>query len=137
MALAEASDDPEFAEVDTWTLNTATITATGASGIPITITGSEASASGTITINTTQAATGPHHWDNGDNWSTGAVPASSDEVYVESANSIIKYGLPTSLTLDRFVCRLGQVGLPDRNPAGYTSIVPCARCLAVSMFNWG
>ncbi len=34
MALAEASDDPEFAEVDTWTLNTSTITATGAKRYP-------------------------------------------------------------------------------------------------------
>lgn len=122
-ALADASSDPEFNEIE-WTVLSAVITATSEPGLPVTISVSETAASGTITPSTTQAATGPNHWDNIDNWSTGAVPTTSDEVFIESSAVAVKYGLPTSLTLDKFVHKAGSLGLPDRNPAGYREYRP-------------
>lgn len=117
-ALAAASDEAEFEEV-TFTVATTKITATGTAGVPFTMTVSEASASGTIATTTTISATGPFHWDNAANWSTGSVPANSDEVFVELSNTYILYGFPTGLTLAKFVQSAGYVGLPDDNENGY------------------
>jgi hypothetical protein len=123
-ALAAASTDPEFREL-VWTVNAAVITATGAvAGVPVTIGGSEVSSSGTITLAVVTAATGPNHWDNADNWSTGAVPVNSDEVFFE-ANVAALYGLPSSgLTLAKFIMRAGRIGLPDTNASGYAEYRP-------------
>lgn len=116
-ALADASTEAEFEEID-FTVVSAVITATGTAGIPFTLTVSEASASGTIGTSTTVNPTGPYHWDNAVNWSTGSVPVNSDEVYVEAAVEI-RYGFPTGLTLAKFVQSQGFVGLPDENESGY------------------
>jgi hypothetical protein len=116
-ALAAGSTDAEFGEI-TWTVNAAVITATSTAGLPVTIAVSETAASGTIALSNVTAATGPNHWNNAKNWSTGSVPTTNDEVFLEQ-DLAVKYGLPTSLTLDRFVHRLGELGLPSRNPAGY------------------
>jgi len=118
-ALANASSDPEFTECD-WEVVSDVITATSPVGVPVTISASDAAALGTITPSTTQTATGPHHWDNVDNWSTGAVPTTADEVFIESSAVAVKYGLPTSLTLGKFVHKYGSLGLPDRNTGGYS-----------------
>lgn len=118
-ALAAASDEPEFGEV-TFTVATTKVTATGTAGLPFTMTVSEASTSGTIATSTSVDATGPSHWDDAANWSTGSVPANSDEVYVELEDVWIKYGFPTGLTLAKFVMSAGSVGLPDVNSNGYT-----------------
>lgn len=123
-ALCAASSDPEFREVKTWVANSGVITATGTDGIPITIAVSKSSVSGTAVAATAQAATGPYFWDNVDNWDINAVPATNDEVYIESTDSIIKYGLPTSLTLSKLYVRLGSLGLPDRADGGYTEYRP-------------
>lgn len=117
-ALADASDAAEFGEI-TFTVVGAVITATGTAGVPFTMTVAEASSSGTIGTSTTTAATGPYHWSNAANWSTGSVPANSDEVYVETRGAEIRYGFPTGLTLARFVQSQGIVGLDDINPLGY------------------
>lgn len=117
-ALADASEEAEFEEV-TFTVVSTTITATGAPGIPFTMTASEASTSGTITPSTEVDATGPYHWDSGVNWTGGSVPANSDEVYVELDEVEIRYGFPTGLTLAKFVMTAGSVGLPDVNSEGY------------------
>ena len=41
---------------------------------------------GDATESTTQAATGPWHWDNADNWSGGAVPANDDVVVFKDSD---------------------------------------------------
>jgi hypothetical protein len=115
---AAASSDPEFKEA-TWSVNSGVVTATGSAGIPLTITASETAASGSVAVSTTQSATGPYHWDNADNWSTGSVPTTSDEVYFESDQAIARYGLPTSLTLAKLYVRRGSIGLPERATGGY------------------
>lgn len=114
-ALLAASTEPEFREV-TWTNpSSAVVTATGVtSGKPITISTS-ASGSATITGGTETVATGPNHWDNADNWSGGAVPVSTDDVFIEGGADIL-YGLDqsavdlTSLTIRRSYS--GRIGLP-------------------------
>lgn len=72
---------------------------------------------------TTTAATGPYHWDEPANWSTGAAPANGDEVYLADSSVDVRYGLEQSaVTLDKLdIARsyTGRVGLPQRQRAGY------------------
>lgn len=117
-ALAAASEAQEFREI-TWTVNSNVITGTSPSGVPVSISVADTAASGSIGTTTTQAATGPNHWDNNDNWSGGAVPTTSDEVFIEDRNVKIRYGLPSALTLAKVRHIAGEVGLPDRNSSGY------------------
>lgn len=126
LALLVASNAPEVKEI-AWSLVSATLTATSTAGIPVTITASKVSASGTFVKTAVQAATGPYHWDNVLNWSTGAVPVNTDEVYLDETYYSILYGLPTTgsaLTLNKFYVKRGQVGLPDRNTLGYNEYRP-------------
>ncbi len=117
VALCQANTSIEFREA-TWTVLGAVITATSTAGIPIEVASAETAASGSITDATPQAATGPNHWDDVENWSTGAVPTTADEVYVDRESIALLYGLPTSLSLGKFVHSRGQVGLPDNNASG-------------------
>lgn len=117
-AAAAASTDAEFREI-TWTVVGSTVYATSVAGIPFTLEVSETSTSGTLTPSTTQAATGPYHWDDAENWSGTTVPTSGDDVYLEH-DLAVKYGLPTSLTIDSLTIRQGELGLPVINPSGYT-----------------
>lgn len=117
-ALAAASEHAEFKEC-TWEVLAAVITATSRSGLPVTIEVADTAASGALGTSVTQQATGPNHWNNADNWSNGAVPTTSDEVYIEDKNVKVKYGLPSALTLALVRHRAGEVGLPERNAAGY------------------
>lgn len=116
--LCQRSNDPEFREI-TWTVLSAVITATSTAGVPVTITTSDTAASGASAVSNVQAATGPNHWNNIANWSTGAVPTTADEVTIADKSIAFKYGLPTSLTLGKFQHLAGQVGLPDFNVSGY------------------
>lgn len=118
LALLQAATEAEFVEI-TWTSDAGVITATSTAGLPVTITTSDTAASGTSTKANVQAATGPNHWDEATNWSTGAVPTTADEVFIDDASVAVKYGLPTSLTLGKFVHTAGQLGLPNRNASGY------------------
>lgn len=117
--LCNASTDGEFQDVNTWANVAGVITMTGNAGVPITITSSETSTSGTAVTATTTTATGPSHWDNIDNWDTGAVPTTNDSVYVDDPDYAIKYGLPSGLTLTKLVVYRGQLGLPIENVLGY------------------
>jgi hypothetical protein len=87
-------------------------------GNPITITAADNSAAGTITPATPQAATGPNHWDNADNWDTGTVPASDDTVILRGSSVPIWHGLPNA-TLEcsvmHYMSNTGDVGLPEVN----------------------
>lgn len=115
-AACRASTAAEFLEI-TWSDATNVVTATSAAGLPVSISVAETASSGTATLANVQAATGPNHWSNAANWSGGVVPATSDEVFIESNVSVL-YGLPTSLELAKFVQTAGRIGLPDTSETG-------------------
>jgi len=85
-------------------------------GVPFTITFATDSASGTIGSETVvQAATGPNHWDNADNWSGGNVPADDDVVQFRDSNVDCSYGLPDDsreVLLILYNSWTGELGLP-------------------------
>jgi hypothetical protein len=87
-------------------------------GVPITITASETSTSGTLTPATAQTATGKHFWDNAKNWDTGTVPANDDTVVFRDSDVSVKYGLPNAsleVTLLQYMTYTGEIGLPPTN----------------------
>jgi hypothetical protein len=91
---------PEFREV-TATVASAVLTLTADTlvGKPFTVTTSETTAStdGVVgTPSTTTAATGPHHFDNADNWSTGSVPVDADDIWFDSGSVSCLYALSQS-----------------------------------------
>lgn len=64
-------------------------------GVPFTLSVTETTAgSGVATETTLQAATGPWHWDNGDNWTGGSAPANDDVVVFRDNNVPCLYSLP-------------------------------------------
>ena len=85
----------EFREV-TASVSGSVVTLIGnEAGKPFTLTVTESTAgSGTATQATSTAATGKHHWDNGDNWSGGSAPANDDTVVFKDSNVSCLYGLP-------------------------------------------
>lgn len=125
-AALDASTIAEFTEV-TWTVNGATITATGVTaGNEIIFSVDTDSASGTITPTELIAATGPNDWNNADNWSGGAVPGNGDDVTIDRrALSSITMGLDqsavtlASLYVYQNFDQQTIIGLPDQNAAGY------------------
>ena len=124
LAAWEVADDiyPEFAEADVAD-STTTLTVTGTTiGVPITIT-SSATGSATCVTATSTAATGKNFWSNVDNWDGGAVPVSTDTVYIENSDVSILYGLDqNAVTLTSLVVEAtytGDIGLPDTNVSGY------------------
>lgn len=102
------------------------LTLTGQSdGRPIgTLTVGETSSSGTFTVDNsgdpTTAGTGPHHFDDVDNWSGDTVPVDSDTiVFDHQASAALKYALtPASLTPASLKVTNGfrySIGLPAVN----------------------
>lgn len=67
----------------------------------------------------TTASSGPNDWSTAANWSGGAIPANSDNVYIEDSDVDILYGLdqngvtPTSLNIA--MNYTGKIGLPYTN----------------------
>lgn len=122
---ASTSDDPEFQEI-TWSVNGSTITATGPEDAgPFTLTSSASGGTGTIgAASTTTTASGPHHWSEPLNWSTGAIPANGDTAVLQDSDDDIKYGLAQSgvtlAALRIYSSFTGTLGLPDQNANGYT-----------------
>jgi hypothetical protein len=98
-------------------------------GVPFTLTVTESTAgTGIATEATATAATGPNFWDNADNWGdgaggAGAVPVSTDDVFIDNSDVSILYGLDQSaVTLTSLTIRqnfTGEIGLPKTNPNGY------------------
>lgn len=83
----------EFAEVTvTFSGRVVTLTA-NTPGVPFTVTVSETSATGALTLATVQAATGPHFWDNADNWDNG-LPVDDDTVEFKNSDIPVKYNPP-------------------------------------------
>ena len=123
---ATASIDPDSPSVVIITANKA--------GVPFTLTVTENTAStGTATQATSQAATGPWHWDNGDNWSGGTAPANDDVVVLKDCsgpNVGFKYGLPDNssypreVTIQHWMSYTGEIGLPPINTSSPTKPFP-------------
>lgn len=122
---------PEFAELTASnSTNTFKLTADTA-GKPFTVTlsttetGGGAADAQTIdgatssTGTATTASAGPNDWGTAANWSGGAIPANSDNVYIEDSDVDILYGLdqngvtPTSLNIAQNYT--GKIGLPYTN----------------------
>lgn len=107
----EASIDPD---ADTVVIFTAI-----QAGVPFTLAVTETTAgTGTATEATTQAATGKHHWNNGDNWSSGSAPASDDIVVFRDSDVSCLYGLPNAtleVTFNVYQSYTGSIGLPAIN----------------------
>ena len=68
----------------------------------------------------TTASSGPEHWDDADNWSSGTIPANTDTIIVDNTAGSIKYGLDqTAVELVKLVFGpgfTGTLGLPKRKP---------------------
>tara|TARA_R100000808_G_scaffold1984_2_gene8420 strand:+ start:4546 stop:5865 length:1320 start_codon:yes stop_codon:yes gene_type:complete len=121
------SEFPELMEVDaTVSGSVVTLTATRA-GHPFTISVTATTAgSGTATKATATAATGPHHFNNADNWSAATVPVTNDTmVFDHNSNSNLLYGLNTGVgTLTVYVDKgfTGNIGLPSINRQNSSAI---------------
>lgn len=117
-------DIAEMAEI-TATASGAVVTLThDTPGRPFTLTATEVTATtGTATEATATAGTGPNHWDNADNWDTGSVPVSTDDVFIDNSDTSILYGLNQSAvaltSLNILKNFTGDIGLPKRNTGGY------------------
>jgi hypothetical protein len=97
--------------------STVTLTAIKA-GKPITLSVSETAAAGTLTLATTQTATGSKFWNNANNWDTGTVPANDDTVVFRGNNRSCLYGLPNEsleVTVITYPDYFGQIGLAAVN----------------------
>jgi hypothetical protein len=122
IAAISAAGLAEFSDFTASNATAAGITlSANAAGIPFTITGT---ASGGVTGTTTadQAATGPNYWSNGDNWSSGSVPTTSDDIVFEDSSVDVSYDLDQdaaypSLTI--MASYTGRIGLPSTNSSGY------------------
>lgn len=90
-------------------------------GVPFEIAVSETTAGdGTLAnLAVEAAATGPHHFDNPDNWSGDAAPADGDDIVFDSGVVDCLYGLdqsavtPASIVITQGYS--GRVGLPETN----------------------
>jgi hypothetical protein len=89
---------------------------------PFTLSVTETTAGdGTATEATATAATGPHHWNNIDNWSGATVPVDNDDVVFDSGSVGCKYSLvtgiqPASVTVTNdFSGPNAYIGLPEVN----------------------
>lgn len=121
-ALLNASTIAEFAE-RTWAYPGTGADLTGTAleaGLPSTFT---VGGTGTISINTTTASKGPSDASVVANWSTGALPANTNELLIARGASLL-YGLealspPVALASVRVKASYaGAIGLPVMNEAG-------------------
>lgn len=126
---------PEFASITASASTTTFILTADDEGVPFvaTLTPLEANGggadaqtiegAGTATTGTSSnAATGPNHWDNAQNWKETTVPTTGDDVYVDEGPSI-KYGLDqngvtlSTLTIGPNFPSSSEIGLPAQtNP---------------------
>lgn len=76
------------------------------------------SGSGTMVRSSIQAATGPWHWNNADNWDSGSVPVNGDKTQFKGINIPVKYGLPNGaleVVFDQYMSHTGDIGLAEIN----------------------
>ncbi len=107
----------EFAEIAASVSGSVVTLIGNKAGKPFTLSVAD-TASGSATGATAQSATGCNHWDNGDNWDTGSVPANNDTVVFRDSNISCLYGLPNGsleVTLQVWMSFTGEIGLPRIN----------------------
>lgn len=133
----------EFSEA-TWTSDAnLTITATmTVPGMPsATAFTSSASGTGTLVHTAVTAATGPSDWNNTANWSLGATPVATNDVYIESSNIPILYNLShaavTLNSLNIAASYTGQIGNPRFNSNGYLESRGTYLLIAATTINIG
>lgn len=77
--------------------------------------------SGTATLASVQAATGPNFFDNADNWKGGSVPADGDTAIFANSSVDCCYNMPKAATytralnIDVYNSYKGRIGLPAIN----------------------
>lgn len=141
-ALLAASDEPEFLEV-TWTVLTNVITATAVTaGTPFTVTFAVSGGIGAHTQATATANTSPNDVNDGLNWSSGTVPANSEDVYIDHTSQSLLWNLSalsavttTSITIGQSFS--GTIGLPEINESGYEEYRPQYWSIQSSTLNVG
>lgn len=124
LALVTASDIPnEFSADIAWADATTALTATAkTAGKPFTL--SVAGGTGTIAAVTTTANSGPSDASVVGNYSTGALPSSTDTLIIDGlvSNADILWGLDQhTIALAALIIRnyRGSIGLPESNTGGY------------------
>lgn len=109
----------EFAELECTSDGATAFWLTGKTpGKPVTISMTITSASGTRTFTNIQVATGSNHYDNVDNWDTGALPGNTNRLVAANTDKSILYGLPAGGTLPTLYIEntfTGRIGLPEIN----------------------
>jgi hypothetical protein len=128
-AAIAAAGYAEFGDLEV-TDNAGTLTlAARTAGLPFTVTASAAAGGGggspTLTAATTTANASPNDFADGANWSGGVAPTTGDDVIFDETSTVdCLYGLNqntltfASLTVGNGYT--GSIGLPNRNPDGYT-----------------
>ena len=107
-------------------VSSSTVTFTGRTGgVAVTMTASEAAASGGITFTNVTVATGRNWFSNQDNWSGNAVPVDGDDIVYDSGNVDCTDGLspaiqPGSVTIT--MGYTGKIGRADVNPSTSTAL---------------
>ena len=116
----EFGEFSEFTAVIYSTSNTIVRLIANQAGVPFTL---SVAKTGTVTFTHTassQAATGPEWWNNGDNWNGGNAPVTGDHIILAESSIGFKYGLPTNLqirneALEIHKSFIGWLGLPPIN----------------------
>jgi hypothetical protein len=126
-ALSSSNASAEFSDM-VWTVNGSVVTGTSATpGVPVTLTVSKVG-TGTITLATPTAASGPNFFNVAANWNGGTLPAITDTITVEANSPAILYGLTTITALmakTTFEAGFDQLtGLPEINARGYREYRP-------------
>ncbi len=127
-AAVAASAIPEFQELAAADAETHMTLTARTAGVPFVVAASAtnggAADTQTLTLATVTASAGPAHWDCPANWSSGAVPASGDHVFLEETTRSLLYGLDqTGITLGSLniaASFTGELGLPPVNREGAT-----------------
>lgn len=121
VVLLNASVHPYFAAITWANPSGGTITATADTpGVPFVAALTETGAgTGAVTdFAGTTASAGPNDWSTADNWSTGAVPVTSDNVIIENSSISIRWGLAQSaVTLAQLFIKksfTGKIGLVQK-----------------------
>jgi len=118
-ALKGAAVPQEFNEV-AWTSAAAVVTGTAAkAGKPFTLAVAATGGTGTISTAVTTASSGPNDAGVAANWSTGALPATNDDIAFDTGATDVLYGLDQHLVTPASITVLpgyaGKIGLPAVN----------------------
>jgi hypothetical protein len=129
LALVQASAAGEFTEW-TWTVNTNVITATqNTPGTPGTISAAATGGTGSISHVTFTANGSPSDVNNANNYSTGALPANTNDLILDWGDVPLEWNLSSlsGVTLNSLTRRqafTGPIGLSETNANGYWEYRP-------------